>query len=132
MKTTIFKAYDVRGKYPEEINGEVVKEIVGVLVDHFQSIETNENSKVIIIGHDTRLSSPELYKAAVAALDYRIIEVGMTTTPMLYFLVNYYKAVGGIMITASHNPREYNGLKVVGPQAVPVSGKEILKLIKKP
>ena len=59
----------------------------------------------------------------------RIIDGGLMTTPMFYFLVNHFNADGGIMITASHNPKEYNGLKIINKNAVPISGKEIQKWI---
>jgi len=128
MNPIIFKAYDIRGKYPAEINEQVVSEIVAVLGKFFKKGR-------IVIGHDIRLSSPKLYQAAINQLKtdkskFKIIPIGLTTTPMFYFLVNYFKAAGGIMITASHNPKEYNGLKVVKEKAVPVSGKDIMKLLK--
>ena len=90
----------------------------------------------IVVGHDARLSSPTLYRAAIKGLratDYRLqlIKVGLATTPMLTFLVHHFKAAGGIMITASHNPKEYNGIKVVGKNAEPIGGKEIYKLVRK-
>ena len=140
-KIGIFKAYDIRGRYPQEINEEVVSKITTVLADYFRSkvkrslpAGRQEASKVIVVGYDARLSSPALYRSVLRSLKpktYNLtpIPVGMITTPMLYFLVNHFKAAGGIMITASHNPKEYNGLKVVGSKAVPMSGEEIYKLI---
>lgn len=126
---SIFKAYDIRGKYPGEINEEAVAEISFALAKHFK------NGK-IIVAHDIRLSSPALYKTILKTLVTHhskliTVPVGIATTPMFYFLVNKLKARGGIMITASHNPKEFNGLKVVGPQAEPISGKEIYELHKK-
>lgn len=123
MTPSIFKAYDIRGRYPEEINEEAVAEIAKALAKYFQKGK-------IIVGHDARLSSPSLYKTLLKSLKiskvkFKIIPAGMITTPMLYFLVVKLKAAGGIMITASHNPKEYNGLKIVGPDAGMVSGKEI-------
>jgi len=138
MNPNIFKAYDIRGKYPEEINEEAVAEITKALAKHFSakggSAFGGKKGK-IIIGHDARLSSESLYKIAVRTLNAKPstlnpIPVGMITTPMLYFLVNKLKAAGGIMITASHNPKEYNGLKVVGPTGDVMSGEEIRKLLR--
>jgi len=87
--------------------------------------------KMVVLGHDARLSSPELYGACIEALEkekgVQVIQAGLITTPMLYFLVNKHKAAGGITITASHNPKEYNGLKMVRASAIPVSGKDVLK-----
>lgn len=131
INAKIFKANDIRGRYPEEIDERVVSLIAGVLKN-----KVFKKGK-IIAAHDARLSSPALYKAVLKGLSYsdvlenlrmRIIPVGLATTPMFYFLVNHFKAVGGIMVTASHNPPHYNGLKAVGRRAEPLSGKDILKL----
>ena len=135
MNSKIFRAYDIRGKYPSEINEKAVEKIIEGLAKNFFK------PGKVIVGHDARLSSPELYRAAIRSIKYpafakasadrqvsniKIIKGGLMTTPMLSFLVNKLKADGGIMITASHNPKEYNGLKIVGAKAVPMSGKEIL------
>ncbi|MDP2696058.1 MAG: hypothetical protein Q8O87_02280 [bacterium] len=137
MKPTIFKAYDVRGAYPREINEQVVGKIAQALVRHFKKGE-------IVVGYDARLSSPSLYKAILTNLKSKThsprssesgagkpkaVAIGQVTTPMLYFLVDHLKSTGGIMITASHNPKNYNGLKVVGAKAKPISGRDIKKLI---
>ena len=123
INSKIFKAYDIRGRYPSEINEKAVAEIAKKL----PKLLGNK----IIVAHDARLSSPALYRAVLKGLQHSDIlkNVGMTTTPMFYFLVNKLKASGGIMVTASHNPKNYNGLKVVGKNAKPISGKEIQKLI---
>lgn len=127
----IFHAYDIRGKYPAEINEKVVSEIVFSLISNFR-IQHSECR--IIIGHDARLSSPALYRAIIKQLTINnkqltIIKIGLSTTPMFYFLAHHFNADLGIMITASHNPKEYNGLKIVGKNAMPISGKEIQKLV---
>ncbi|MEK7482016.1 MAG: hypothetical protein AAB607_01570 [Patescibacteria group bacterium] len=129
----IFKAYDIRGKYPIEINEKIVYEIISSFISKIK----NQRSKIkVVVARDARLSSPALYRAAINSIKYhppvggssiKIIKVGLATTPMLYFLVNKLKADFGIMITASHNPKEYNGLKIVGKNAVPISGNEIYK-----
>ena len=90
----------------------------------------------IVVGRDARLSSPALYKAVKKSLvighkSSVIIDGGLMTTPMLYFLVHQLKAAGGIMVTASHNPKEYNGLKFVGREAKAISGTEIKRLVMK-
>ncbi|MDP3015201.1 MAG: hypothetical protein Q8N28_02195 [bacterium] len=133
MNLKIFNSYDIRGKYPEEINEKVVAEIVGALKKYYLSKVNSQRSTVkAIVGRDARLSSPKLYRAAIKQLttdnlQLITIPVGLATTPMLYFLVNHFNADLGIIITASHNPKEYNGLKIVGKKAMPMSGKEILK-----
>ena len=129
MEKSIFKAYDIRGKYPKEINEEVAEKIASALARYFKKGE-------IVVGHDARLSSPRLYRAVIGAIKKEnpklsIIKLGLITTPLLYFLVNRVGATAGIVVTASHNPKEYNGLKVVGRDAEPLNGKEIWKLVQK-
>ncbi len=120
--------YDPRGGDAIELNEKTAFEIAAAVGKHF-----GKGTK-IIVGRDSRLSSPSLYKAVLKGLKSQMskvkcIEVGLITTPMLYFLVNELRAGGGIMVTASHNPKEYNGLKAVGKNARPISGKEIEKLL---
>jgi len=126
---TIFRAYDIRGKYPLQINSETVTYAIPAIIKALEIAP--KGSKAVIVGHDARLSSPELYGACIEALEkekgVQVIQAGLITTPMLYFLVNKHKAAGGITITASHNPKEYNGLKMVRASAIPVSGKDVLK-----
>jgi len=126
LNSKIFRAYDIRGRYPEEVNESVTERIILKLPKLLRG--------KIVLGRDGRLSSPSLYQAARNALrKYKkpeeILEAGEITTPMMYFLINELKAGGGIMITASHNPKEYNGIKISGARAKPVSGQEIEKLL---
>lgn len=128
MDAHIFKAYDVRGQYPGEINERTVRTIAEALGRHF-------TGGPIVVGHDGRTSSPALSFAvkrglAVTKSRTTIVDIGIATTPMFFFLVNHLKAAGGIMVTASHNPKGMNGLKMVGKGALPVSGREALKLIR--
>lgn len=127
MDKGIFKAYNVRGRYPQEIDEEIVFDITRALGRYFKPGK-------IIVGRDSRLSSSKLYQAVIRGfmihdLRFKILKVGMTTTPMFYFLVNEFRAQGGIMVTASHNPKNYNGLKVVGKKAKMIGGKEVLKIM---
>lgn len=128
MNHKIFKAYDIRGIYPDEINEIEVKEIAIALANNFKRGK-------LVVGRDARLSSPSLAKVVKKIFKesekHELIDIGVVTTPMFYFLVNELKAVGGVMITASHTPKEFNGLKVVGPKAIVISGEELLKEIKK-
>ncbi len=137
--SSIFKAYDVRGVYPAELNEATAERIAQTMREYF-----GEGAK-IVIGHDARLSSPSLYRAVKRGLKVKsrkslpagrqgmsnVVDAGLMTTPMLYFLVNDLKADGGIMVTASHNPKEYNGLKIVKKGARPVSGVQVQVLMKK-
>lgn len=130
MSATIFGAYDIRGRYPNEINEEIVKVIASALKKYFE--KKAKTRKAIVLGRDVRLSSPKLHRVIKRELSrsgrLRVIDVGLTTTPMFYFLVNRLRAVGGIMITASHNPKSWNGLKIVGRSADTISGFKVLKL----
>jgi len=134
MKSTIFGAYDIRGRYPDEINKKVVGEIIPTIL---KVLKIKKSGAKIVVGHDVRLSSPKLYRAVLQVVvsqqggkRLKVVPAGMITTPMIYFLVDKLKADGGIVITASHNPREYNGIKVVNAEGLPVSGKDIYELYK--
>jgi phosphomannomutase len=124
----IFRAYDVRGRYPAEISPAVVETVARALAAHFRR-------GCIVLAHDGRTSSGALFQALVRGFagrrGLRLVKAHLTTTPMFTFLVNDVGARGGIMVTASHNPREYNGLKVVGRGAAPIGGKEILRMTKR-
>lgn len=123
-KNPIFRAYDVRGKFPGEINQRVAENIGRALADFFKK-------GTLVLGFDARISSPELFESLKKGLTtnpkINFIEAGLITTPMLYFLVNQFQASGGVMVTASHNPKNFNGFKIVKSKALPVSGEEISK-----
>lgn len=122
----IFRAYDIRGIYPTEINENVVYKIGQALA------QVLEPSKVVI-GRDARLSSPALKKALIKGLTVagvNVVDIGLSSTPMLYFGVNFLKGDGGVMISASHNPKEFNGLKLVREKAIPISGETGIGQIK--
>jgi phosphomannomutase len=113
---SIFKAYDIRGKYPTEINEEISGKIAKAFCQKF-------NSKTIVVGMDMRLSSPSISKELIKSLinqGTKVINIGLVSTPVFYFAVNHLKADSGLMITASHNPKEYNGIKLVKDQAKPI------------
>jgi len=86
-----------------------------------------------VLGRDARNGSPSLYASAQKALGeiagITIEDVGIMTTPMLVFLINHLGASGGIMITASHNPKSDNGIKAAGENGEPISGEEMYKLL---
>lgn len=114
----IFKAYDIRGKYPAEMDDEIAYRIGRAFVGLLKA-------KTIVVGRDCRLSSPALFEALCRGITSQgagVIDIGLATTPILYFSTIKLKADGGVMITASHNPKEYNGFKLVRAKAVPVSG----------
>ncbi len=117
MNKDIFKAYDVRGIYPTEIDEKAVSAIMKAYVALIKP-------KKMAIGRDVRLSGPKLLIAAKEALiesGVDVTDIGVITTDMLFFTVAHYDFDGGIAITASHNPAEYNGLKMVRKKARPIS-----------
>jgi phosphomannomutase len=108
---SIFKAYDIRGVVPSTIN-EALAEALGKA---FATAALKEGEKAVAVGRDGRLSGPSLSAALIRGLTaagINVVDVGMVTTPMLYFAANTL-ATSGIQVTGSHNPRDYNGFKMV-------------------
>jgi phosphomannomutase len=123
---SIFKAYDVRGIYPHQINGEVARRIGANFVDYLGAAR-------IAVGRDIRLSSPELATGFIRGASSRgceVVDIGVVSTDMLYYAVARYDFDGGAIITASHNPKEWNGLKMVRRGAYALSGDAGIKEIK--
>ena len=124
---SIFREYDIRGIYPIEINEEVIIHIAKAI-----SIRcNNESVSEICIGRDGRNSSQSLSDALEKSLSnfgVNVENIGLVTTPLLYFASKKNKSKSGVMITGSHNPKNYNGLKLVVDDK-PVSGNEIYELI---
>ena len=121
---TIFKSYDIRGVYPDEINEEAVYDIARAFVKHTGA--TN-----VVIARDARLSSEILSKFLARGLAHqgaKVCDIGQVPTECLYFTIGNYDFDAGIMITASHNPKEYNGLKMMkrsGNDIQMVRGKDL-------
>ncbi len=118
----IFKAYDIRGIYPTEINEDIAYKS-GMAFAVFIKEKYPEYNPIIGVARDSRLSSEALFSACVKGITdmgINVVDCGLTSTPTLYFCSWFYNFVGAIMITASHNPKEYNGFKFVGPDAVPI------------
>src|SRR2546426_4342520 len=116
----IFKAYDVRGVYSAEINEEGARAIGAAFVAYLKATH-------IAVGRDMRLSSPALAAAFVDGATSQgagVVDYGMIPTDMLYFAVARDGHDGGVEITASHNPKQYNGMKMVRQEAFPLSGEE--------
>lgn len=127
MNSSIFRSYDIRGKYPSQVNEKLAFWLGQSLGKVFSS------NKLVLVGHDARLSSPSLYFSLLAGLKKagfkKILKIGFATKPMLIFLTRFKKAGGGIMITASHNPKEENGFKLVDSQGIAIGGEKIFKKI---
>ncbi|NNC58060.1 MAG: phosphomannomutase [Woeseiaceae bacterium] len=112
-----FKAYDIRGRIPDQLNTDIAYRI-GNATAVFLS------AKRIVVGRDMRLSSGELTDAVVRGLTdagVEVLDIGLCGTEMVYFATAHLKTDGGIMVTASHNPADYNGLKLVREDARPIS-----------
>jgi phosphomannomutase len=127
INPNIFRSYDIRGIYPEELNEKVAYQIGRVFVEYTKA-------KRVVILRDCRLSSPSLSKALTQGIIERgadVYNIGQAPTECLYFTVGYYGYEGGIAITASHNPKNYNGFKLVREKANIIRGKEIGKEITK-
>ncbi|MBJ90379.1 MAG: phosphomannomutase [Woeseia sp.] len=117
MEIKCFKAYDVRGRIPDELNNDVAYRIGNATAKFL-------DAQQIVLGRDIRLSSAELAEAVSAGITdsgCNVIDIGLGGTEMVYFATGHLEADGGIMVTASHNPADYNGLKIVRRESRPVS-----------
>jgi len=130
MLSKIFKAYDIRGTYPDHVNEEAAWQI-GCAAGRWMKAQLpgrltdDPMSNTIVIGRDMRKSSPSLTKALVDGLRHspmNVIDLGMVDTSFIYFAINFLGTGGGIMVTASHNPPNYNGFKLSGLLASPIGG----------
>jgi len=116
----IFKAYDIRGIYPADLDEAAARDIGRALVQYL-------GCDRVAVGRDMRESSGPVFKALAEGITMQgadVVDLGLTSTDGLYFAVGKYGYPAGVMITASHNPREYNGLKICKKDAVPLSGEE--------
>ena len=126
---SIFREYDIRGEYPNQINEEVVRKIGNVIAGKC----INSNIKEICVGRDGRNSGKSLLEAMIGGLSesgIEVINIDLATSPLLYYAAKKNKYKSGIMITGSHNPKNHNGIKLVIDDK-PVSGNEILDLLNK-
>ena len=119
----IFKAYDIRGVYPSELNEEIAYKIGRAFVSFL-------HCKEVVVGRDARSCSPQLFEALADGITDEgsdMIDIGLSTTPMLYYAGHGREAA--IMITASHNPKDHNGFKMCRRDSIPVSGDTGIKEI---
>jgi phosphomannomutase/phosphoglucomutase len=114
-RSEIFREYDIRGVVGRDLDAEAAEIIGGA----FGTYLGRAGVRQVVIGHDSRVSSDELYQAAIRGLTQtgcHVFAIGLALTPMLYFAQRHFKAEGGVMVTASHNPPEFNGFKLAhGP-----------------
>lgn len=112
-----FKAYDIRGQIPNQLNPDICYRIGNATAAFL-------GARRVVVGRDMRLSSNEFADAVISGLveaGVEVLDIGLCGTEMVYFGVMHLKADGGIMVTASHNPADYNGLKLVREEARPIS-----------
>ncbi len=123
---SIFKAYDVRGLYGEEMDGDTAFLIGRAFARVLADLREKPTAELAVgLGHDMRLSSPEMAERAregMVAEGVRVLDAGQVATEQLYFLVGSRELDGGAMVTASHNPRAYTGIKLLREQALALSG----------
>jgi len=113
-----FKAYDIRGRVPDELNIDIAYRIGHAFTEYL-------NAKKIVVGHDIRLTSPEITDALVDGITDAgadVIHIGQCGTEEIYFAAFHLEVDGGVCVTASHNPIDYNGMKLVREDAKPISG----------
>lgn len=125
---SIFRAYDIRGLYPSEITPDIVRKVGSALVKF-------TGAKTIAVGRDMRPSGNDLCPAlceGIASAGGKVVDIGLVSTPLFYFAVqNYPEHEAGVMVTASHNPAEYNGLKMVMADGMPIGAESGMKDIEK-
>lgn len=141
MIEKIFKAYDVRSTYPTPLNEDAAWKVGHATAQflkrgkdtHFGGIKV-KNENTFVIGRDMRPHSPSLAKAladGVRSVGFDVIDVGQIDTSFIYYAINALDAIGGIQVTASHNPIQYNGFKISGPKAKPIGSATGLEDIKR-
>jgi phosphomannomutase len=125
LSRNAFKAYDIRGRVPDELNEEMAYRIGRAFVELL-------SAKNVVVGRDVRLSSSALATAVTKGLTdagCNVVDIGLCGTEQIYFATSYLGLDGGIMITASHNPMDYNGMKLVREGSRPISGDTGLRVL---
>lgn len=126
MNPSVFKAYDIRGIYPTDINEKSISTIIKSIYTFFMRGAKND-ALTVVLGHDMRLSSPALVEVAkkeLVSMGATVYDIGLVSTPTVYYAILKLKADVGIQISASHNPKEYNGVKFakrIGESLVKIS-----------
>ncbi len=117
MDLSCFKAYDLRGRVPDQLNPTLAEKIGRAYV-------AVTGARKVVVGYDIRLSSPEIAEAlssGLRAAGADVFDIGLGGTEHIYFATSHFEMDGGIMVTASHNPKDHNGMKMVGPESRPIS-----------
>jgi phosphomannomutase len=119
---SIFKAYDIRGMYPDQLDESVARDIGRAFVNHL-----GLSGSRVVVARDMRLSGEALEKAFIDGVTQAgadVLDLGLVSTDALYFAVGHLEEPGGAMITASHNPKDYNGFKLCREDAIALSGEQ--------
>jgi len=117
---SIFKAYDIRGTYPDQLDEDLARDIGRAFVNHL-----GLSGSRVVVARDMRLSGEDLQAAFIEGVTEAgadVLSLGMVSTDALYFAVGHLEEPGGAMITASHNPKNYNGFKLCREKAIALSG----------
>lgn len=123
----IFRAYDIRGLTGTDINDEIA-ELIGRAYGTFIN---RSGGRTVVVGRDSRLSSPSIHKSltnGIIAAGVDVIDIGLSISPMVHFATAYWQLDGGVNVTASHNPPEYNGFKLNMKGGLPLSGEQITQI----
>ena len=123
LNLSAFKAYDIRGRIPDEINPDLIYQVG-------RAYAAFVNPRRVAVGRDIRLTSEEFAQALIRGLTdsgVDVVDIGLCGTEGVYFATFHYELDGGLMITASHNPPDYNGLKLVREQSKPIGADTGLK-----
>ena len=135
MDPSIFKAYDIRGIYPDQLNEEGAWKIGCATARFLRSLlrgyeRGQAASQSLCVGRDMRTHSEAVANALIEGMNStgaNVIDIGMIDTPQMYFAINHFGTCGGVQVTASHNPANYNGFKISGLDAKPIGGDTGLK-----
>src|SRR3712207_1521259 len=122
LDESIFKAYDIRGVYPESLDEGVASDIGRAFV-----AQLDLSGSRVVVARDMRLSGRELEKAFIRGVTEAgadVLDLGLVSTDALYFAVGHLEEPGGAMVTASHNPKDYNGFKLCREDAIALSGEQ--------
>jgi len=130
LEQNIFRAYDIRGTYPDQLNSETAL-LIGKGFASYLVKKSGKSNPTVVVGRDARTHSEELQKAFINGLTdsgCEVTNIGLACSPYLYFVNTAYNFDGGCNITASHNPKEYNGFKLMTKNAHAVFGNEIQRI----
>ncbi len=128
----IFKAYDIRGVYKQDFDDDFAYQL-GLAFGQFRQKETEKESISVVVAGDMRISTPQIKEKLIQGLidkGVEVIDVDLVSTPTFYFAVSLLQSDGGIIVSASHNPKEWNGFKLVRNKAKPISGDDGINKLK--